>query len=655
MSPARDRKCLVVIMLLLGIGMVPGQQETEANKKQNNEKPVVVSAVHTELEVRAAPPVIEGIHVDESGVAVSRVSRAQLEDLQAYDLLTGLRQVPGILISRYNLVGSYGGADGGTLYIRGLGSGRPGGEIQFLVDGIPKFVGVWTHPLMDVLGLDQVESIDVIKGASPVLYGNMSFGAVHVRTRSMREEGRILEMSVTGGGHDTLLGSFNAGFRQGRFDAWVSAGYRRSDGHRPHSAGELQNFFGRVAHEIAPGWRMSLRLTHTNNYAQDPGTVTEGPPRRGQFNTEDLTVLVALENERPGRAGYLRFYLDDGGINWQQWDTAREVPWDTDTDYRNWGLRGRQDWSANDHLRLVMGVDWDHYGGRVTQVRDGRTDSSRQTGFWNTAPYAMLEGDWGERTRFLPSVGVRFNVNRHFGNFLAPQAGFRLRRGVTEWHASVGRGFNLPGVYAAMLYADWHAGDTWQDLRPEKNWHLETGISHLLASMAQVSLTFFHDRITDGLRFSAPPPHFENVGAGTIDGVEATLSVFPLDSLQLFAATTWLHSRPDNLPYAPQHTLSFGGNYRIHRRLTLSLDGQAVGARWTGNPRYNSIGPRLERYFLLNSRLRLDVAPADRPGMVELFLSLENATDTTYEYRAGYPMPGRTLFGGVRIRVGSGE
>jgi iron complex outermembrane receptor protein len=77
---------------------------------------------------------------------------------------SALRRVPGLTISRYNPIGSYGGGDGGAVFVRGQGSGRPGAEITMMVDGIPKFVGVWTHPLLDLLSVDLVHQVDVLQG-----------------------------------------------------------------------------------------------------------------------------------------------------------------------------------------------------------------------------------------------------------------------------------------------------------------------------------------------------------------------------------------------------------------------------------------------------------------------------------------------------------
>ena len=145
-------------------------------------------------------PIVEGSKIDVSGSLVTSISEQQIEDMYAQDLTSALRRVPGVVMSRYNPVGAFGGGDGGAFFIRGHGSGRPGGEIEFLTDGIPRFVGIWSHPLIDVANLDSTHRIDVYRSAQPVLLGNMAFHPARSRRslygllRHLRHPGRELRV-----------------------------------------------------------------------------------------------------------------------------------------------------------------------------------------------------------------------------------------------------------------------------------------------------------------------------------------------------------------------------------------------------------------------------------------------------------------------------
>ena len=85
-----------------------------------------------------ATPITQEESVAKDGADSTTVSRDQLAQLNAQDLQTALRQVPGVTVSRYAPVGSYGGAQGGSVYVRGMGTARPGGEVRMYTDGVPR-------------------------------------------------------------------------------------------------------------------------------------------------------------------------------------------------------------------------------------------------------------------------------------------------------------------------------------------------------------------------------------------------------------------------------------------------------------------------------------------------------------------------------------
>ena len=98
-----------------------------------------------------ASPIIEENRIDAFSSTAAVVSADQMRDQNAVDLPSALRNTPGVEISRYDQVGSYNGNQGGAVYIRGMGASRPGSEIKTYVDGVPVYMGVWSHPLLDLL------------------------------------------------------------------------------------------------------------------------------------------------------------------------------------------------------------------------------------------------------------------------------------------------------------------------------------------------------------------------------------------------------------------------------------------------------------------------------------------------------------------------
>ena len=239
------------------------------------ETPVALPALDV-----VSTPIIEANRVDPFAGVSTVVGEDQVRDLNAQDLPSALRRTPGVTISRYNPVGSFGGAEGGGIFVRGMGSSRPGGEMKTYVDSVPVMMGIYNHPLMDILPVDAAGSIEVVKGAQPHRFGN-TFSAINLQPKVVRDEGHLARLSAQGGSFDTWAETLDVGVREGPFDAYVAQGWRRSDGDRDHADGRTSNVYGRLGYQLSPEWQASVMGLYSNNYAMDPGEVGKPATRQG--------------------------------------------------------------------------------------------------------------------------------------------------------------------------------------------------------------------------------------------------------------------------------------------------------------------------------------------------------------------------------------
>jgi len=611
-------------------------------------------------EVRVvASPIIEGNWVSDYANRITTVTDRQIEDLNALDFPSALRRVPGVTISRYNLVGSYGGAQGGAIFIRGMGSERPGAEISMLIDGRPSFVGIWTHPLMDMLSVNNLDHIDIYKGAQPVLFGNMAYGAVNLRTKRMTEEGFITRIRSAYGTYNTLDEWIEHGGKKGRFDYYLTGNYKSSDGHRRDADGEAQNYFGRIGYQMIDNWDLSLTTSRTSSWADDPGVKgSPQPPVTSRFGLRDQTFDLTLSNKYKIAEGFVKVYYDDGQIRWKdQWDGVG--PFDTNTDWNNYGIRAQQKlrlWTSGE---ITLGYDYDVYGGKSKEVRFNRPapptiriKELEDTHFYNSAPYFAVRHTFGKELQITPSFGLRYNMSRYFGNDLGPQAGVVLKYKDTEIYAQYARGFNLPGVYAVFFYElNFGQGDKWKELKPEKIDHYEVGVSQKITRWLKADVALFYDSGEDRLVFKAPPPRFENLESYRTRGIELTATLTPWNNFECFVGGTYLSPNPNDLPYAPRVTFTAGISYVLWKRVFINLDSQYVSSRFVSNPRYPSAIPdKVDSYYLLNGKIAYRFKYATQKWEGEVFVAGENLTNVHYEYLKGYPMPGATAMVGASIR-----
>jgi iron complex outermembrane receptor protein len=598
-------------------------------------------------------PIVEGSDLDGLASLVTTVSDQQVEDLYARDLTQALRRVPGVVISRYNPVGAFGGGDGGAFFIRGHGSSRPGGEITMLTDGIPRFVGIWTHPLIDVANIDSMHSIDIYRSAQPVLLGNMAFAAVDMASKRRIQSGSGGRFSGSYGTYDTFVGSFEYGGRSDAFDYYLTAGHRQSDGHRDNAVGETTALSGRIGLRLAAGWELSMLYEHTASSAEDPGRIgLPAPPIVPTYDIANDFLLTTLRHGRGQWAGTVKLYYDAGTFDWLQWDPSQAESFRSITDSANYGFRWREavnPWTGGD---VVFGFDHDLYGGTFVERRPAGDRLATDITFRNTAPYVMLSHSFGRSVIVTPSAGVRYNDSRYFGSEWGGQAGVKVGISKHSLYANWAHAFNLPGVYAAVQYGGWGLGDSWQELEAETIDHLEVGWLAPLGGRWRLDVSVFRDDVENAIRFvppPPPPPSFANVGAYTVDGLELAVQGELGEGLSLFAGGTYSDADPSTVPNLPETTAVGGLTWTAEPGWRVSVDLQWVDERFILNPRFASGEVKVDGYLLTNVKatvpwrlFRLDVDGG-------VFLVGDNLTDEVYEHRVGYPMPGRMIHLGIDL------
>ncbi|NPV05280.1 MAG: TonB-dependent receptor plug domain-containing protein [Syntrophaceae bacterium] len=612
--------------------------------------------------VVVASPITEGNQVNRLGSQVTTVSEDQINALNAQDFQSAVRMVPGVIISRQNVVGSFGGGDGGAIYIRGRGSSRPGGEILTAVDGIPKAVGVWSHPLMDIMSVDRAQRIEIYKGAQPVLFGNGAFGVVNVVSKRQAEEGFYTNVRAGYGSYATFSQGVEHGGKVGNTDYYLLQGFRSSSGHRDFSSGELQEYFARVGHQIHPSWTVSLTGNATNNFAEDPGPEGNPAARQGTYRSNDQMTVLTLAHHYAAAKGTLKLYWNRGTGDWQDQRDPAGFFYDTTTDWDNYGARLQETITPWKNGEILGGVDLDFIGGKVTIDRDApRADSTfpRET-FRILSPYAALSHLFGEKSGWyaIPSAGARYFSHSDFDAEWGPQAGLVVGYGPTEFHASYAKGVNYPGVYVtAQSRLFWGGNTRWKSLDAETVDHVEAGLSHTVGRMFRADLTYFNDHGKNRMVLvtSPAPPRYENIGDFRVEGVEATVSWAPIDTLSLFAGVTRIFDRsPSNLPYSPGWAASAGVNCRFLRNVKFSADALYVDNQFTANNRQADWGgtsiAAVSAYLLLNAKLAWEFTSRTLGAKGEVYIAGENLTNESYALKKDYPMPGTTAMVGLDLK-----
>jgi iron complex outermembrane receptor protein len=633
--------------------------------------------------VVTAPAIIAGNEVSNYGVGYSIVGMQQMADLNATDIASTLRTTPGVNISRYNSVGSYGGSGGGAIFIRGMGASRPGSELLTMYDGVPRYNAVFSHPLLDILSIDPAGAIHVYKGVQPQFFGN-AFAAIDITPKQKLDDGFTGEIFGAFGTDNTVVEKVSTGGRVNGFDYYLGQSFRRSSGDRPNSGGEIQDYFLRLGHELGDNWAVSFFGDHTNNYAEDPGE--EGSPyHMGIYRTNDFLSVLTLANRYEHAEGYIKPYWNTGEARWldqgMQNTGAPVLPGATRNTRMDWdlyGIRAREKVLPWEGAEIITGMDVDVMSGKADFETYNPSQSTRfaREDFQIYSPYAAISHRFGTNDGFYlqPSGGLRFYEHNVFGSEWAPHGGVIVGYKDTELHAAYSRGVSYPGLNVAAfsqailppIYNDPTKRDAWKDLEAETLNHYEIGISHRFTPQLKADVTGFWDEGSNRYVLAFPasgapvPIGFQNISSYRNHGIESSITYEPIPDFSFFVGVTWLQSSVTGMPYAPEWTVSSGFTWNFLTNFRLSVDllyqdrmyvnpvnaYPRSGAPGT-DPRDN---PQVPSAVILNAKVSYFFEMETihlKQG--EIFLALENITDRKYYYRPGYPMPGIGGMLGVRL------
>ncbi|WP_258192278.1 TonB-dependent receptor [Nitrosospira multiformis] len=480
--------------------------------------------------VVTANPIIDRVRIDGFSSTSAVVTESQLHDQNAFDLATALRRTPGVQISRYNPVGAFGGDQGGAVYIRGMGVSRPGSEIKTYINGVPFYMGVWNHPLLDLLPVNGMQSIAVYKSPQPQINGN-NFASINLETRRAIEDGLHASGRISGGYFSTFIEQADLVGRYGNVDFMLAQGHAQSNGHRPNANGELNNVMGRIGMRLNANWSMDTSFLFVDNQARDPGDNRHPLPAVApRYNTQAGMVTAFVSHRHDAWRGDLRFYYNKGEGNWLH---QAGLDGDTITNFEMIGMRWKEEFSLWKGGAIVAGLDSDWVSGdvRFNRLPPAPRDSFDTPTFRVTSPYVALSQkiDLNENWSLVPSVGIRVYDHSMFHTRTSPHAGPSL----------------IPPL-----------GQTWKQLSAEELNHAEIGVKLTPVDATQIDISLFIDQVKNRFIFGfppnvPPPPQFLNLGTYSIRGAEIAIRQNIVRHWTVFGGLTLLDPTIDSLPYAP--------------------------------------------------------------------------------------------------------
>ncbi len=628
---------------------------------------VVVTATRTQQSIRDVP------------AAVSVISREQIEESTATTVDQLLQGVPGVYAARMDASSPNRIAQ---TYTRGL----PGNSRTLvLLDGIPMNVLYDGQVDWSQLSTQDIERVEVVRGASSGLYGaNAMGGVINVISRapeagnssrvaaefgSLNSQRYQAAHSHTFGGTAIRVSAshFSSdGYNMWRPDTTVPAAYRDAIGTVKDNASV------KVTQEIDAQSFVEAGLSYLKDESTGfykPGAAGYTPQTREQYvptvryvrDTDQSNTSVAVY----GRVG-------------KQWaDTLSATTYNSITEKgyyedRTLGVNGQHSWSPFAGHRFTAGGDYSDgsidnhftYPGS-TRVRDTRGDQ-RRTG-------AFLQDEIALSERWKLNVAGRYDRWTTGGNQTDTGAGqpnsaykersdsafspklatlYKLSERI-NLRASAGRAFNLPDMF--NLYANTRRGTTtyWAnpDLQPETVNAFDTGVDIYFGALGYAKATVYYNDAKNFIySVQRNASNFDkiNVGAVTTRGLELESMLRPAPALEINASYTYNQSRIEEnekdpslvgkeLTNVPRHHAYLKASYLLAPGATVFAAANYVGKRY-GNDANTTI-------YQAYTTLDLGGSYAFTKNLTGR-LTVANIGNKAYD-GIGYIAPGRTVTAGL--------
>jgi iron complex outermembrane receptor protein len=602
------------------------------------------------------------------------VSAEEIQEQGSLDLLDALRNVPGVMFSKRNAVGTNTGS---SLYVRGRGYTHPSLDTTVSFDGVPRFGLIYGQTMADSISVFTAGSVEVFKSPAPSSFG-AGYAAVNVVPRQQSGQGWSVEGGFSGGSYVTWQENLGFGLRKGPFDVYAAESFVSTEGHIVHSGARQQNYYLNTGYWINAYWNVRAIFEFTDaETLQAPAAGQSKSDILATFKTGSIFTTATLNNEYDRAKGLLKLYYNHTDFDWLDDNPQAEGDYSKQL-LRGGGLRARETFSIREGS-LAAGTDLDI---NMTTNEDHNTTSASVITRFPLAtlfsPYAAASYTFrpGGDFYLIPQGAFRGFVHSVWDNSVSPQAGITAGWRYLEIAGFYSRGviYPAPALLQSLINAGNLDGADLGGAKPETVNHFEGNFSFNGKTIA-INLAYYFDDGQNRILASGAgaPGNAASAAYFQIEGFEAggqfktgRKGVF-LESLEITGSAAWITKirargetgpEVDSMPYTPLFSATAALRWDVPGGFSLGGDYQFLHKIYGGNLQYNaSFAPisesrRLPDIHLLN--LRLSYSFSHKPWRLsscEIFAQANNVLNRKYEYYQGYEMPGIACSFGVKATV----
>ncbi|MDF2928078.1 MAG: btuB 5 [Anaerospora sp.] len=625
-----NKKLSKMICTALAVGFVaaPGVYAEEAAEFSLDK--VVVTALRAETKDLDTP------------ASVTVKTGEELKATGATTVIDALQFIEGINIYSQNPYGQSAGRMSSELVIRGAKKGT-----LVMINGAP--MNMNGNFQLDNILLENVERVEVVKGASSVMYGSEAFGGViNIITKKQVQNSFITSAGSNGKqNHSLNLQVGKLAFNASLVDAGKQNGLTEGT---TKNVKTYTNFIGSEKRSFNSAYRFDDKLTVYYTHTEDE------MDKESKKQLDNSKYQTFNDKEKLDRVA---FNYTDGEWKTNLYGTFRELDYYTQDDFNHgvlssntnlrtakYGLDTNKTWNINENMHYLTGVtlEKEKYK-QINKNNNGLTGPFDRTAM---SLYTQVTRDFDESRKLI--VGLRGQSNedekKNKFNQLLPQVQYNQK--VTEdssWFINVGKAFRLP-TFTELFISSGDFLKANPDLKPESGWSYETGwkrqykASSVKASFFVMDFTDHIDTQVIGKVMGTDQLQYLNFPTFKNEGIEVTWEQKLSDKFSYILGGSYSNPRQKDTKGVWSSTYS-----RIQSNLTIRYTQDKLTANLAANytaDRANNALPGFPVSLMVNYQLKPETS---------VFTTIRNVLNrndvTTYSTSYYYAAP-RTFEIGVK-------
>jgi len=531
-----------------------------------------------------------------------------------------------------------------SFYLRGMDSGRT----LFLIDGVRAndITGIKSAPFTEHLWLNDINNIDIIKGAQSGVYGADAVAGVISLTTEKPKDGLHAKLSSSLGSYGFKSNSATVSYKNKYIYSKISfakiqaigfsaaapkkseAGYGKFDSNL--ESDRYNNSYGSFLLGITPTKNDTIEANYKKidaftSFDNGAGKTNDAPDGAFTVNNTKQTFLSTNYKHR-FEQGEAKVFYNNSTFDRTQWGGYS-------ADQKEGGAEFKYSYAKSSYLSFG--------GNRILNTVQTTGGTELDKGF---ASSGIFVSNTNMFNNLLLTENIRKDYYSNFDDKITGKIGAKLFLGDLTPFANYATAYTTPTVY--QMFGD-GGNNVIQNtsLKPEDSRSFDIGFE-----FRGFKFAYFYNNIANLIDYIDPDgwagplkAYYSNFnGNSIVQGYEASYGN-KIGALSFNASYQRLDAKDANknkLGNRPSYLLNSSVHYDFYKKINIGADIQYIGDRFDG-----TTGAQTGNYALINI-----VSSSEVAKNIEFFAKAKNILNRYYQTVDGYNGYGASIYLGANIK-----